>query len=129
MVATSGGNEPMNATSGGDAPMNATSGGDVVMLNTYLDDQAAERAGLRDRCQVFEVSPLLRHLLEAALAIAPSAATTVRQHCVLTLLIDEISAMPEVPLSAPLPAEPRLAQACQRFLQAPAQTISLDLAR
>lgn len=100
--------------------------GDVVMLNTYLDDQAAKRAGLRDRCQVFEVSPLLRHLLEAALAIAPSAAITVRQQCILTLLIDEISAMPEVPLSAPLPAEPRLAQACRRFLQAPAQTISLD---
>lgn len=100
--------------------------GDVVMLNTYLDDQAAERAGLQGRCQVFEVSPLLRHLLEAALAIGPSPASAVRQHCILTLLIDEIGAMPELPLSAPLPAEPRLAQACQRFLDAPAQTVSLD---
>jgi AraC-like DNA-binding protein len=100
--------------------------GDVEMLNTYLDDDAAGRAGLQDRCQVFEVSSLLRHLLEAALAIAPSAALGVRQRCVLTLLIDEISAMPEVPLSAPLPAEPRLARACQRFVDAPTQRISLD---
>lgn len=100
--------------------------GDVVMLNTYLDDDAARRAGLREHCQVFEVSPLLRHLLEAALAIAPAALPSVRQHCVLTLLIDEISAMPELPLSAPLPAEPRLARACQRFLEAPTQAVSLD---
>ncbi|NVZ18552.1 AraC family transcriptional regulator [Pseudomonas costantinii] len=100
--------------------------GDVVMLNTYLDQEAARRAGLQDRCQVFEVSPLLRHLLEAALAIEPSAASGVRQRCVLTLLIDEIGAMPELPLSAPLPAEPRLARACQRFLEAPTQKISLD---
>ncbi|HCT07216.1 MAG TPA: AraC family transcriptional regulator, partial [Pseudomonas sp.] len=49
-----------------------------------------------------------------------------RQRCVLTLLIDEMGAMPELPLSAPLPGEPRLAQACQRFLEAPTQTISLD---
>lgn len=100
--------------------------GDVVMLNTYLDDEAARRAGLQARCQVFEVSPLLRHLLEAALAFEPSAPASERQHCVLTLLIDEMGAMPELPLSAPLPAEPRLAQACQRFLDAPTQTISLD---
>ncbi|MFL1416383.1 helix-turn-helix domain-containing protein [Pseudomonas fildesensis] len=97
--------------------------GDVVMLNTYLDDKAATRAGLQDRCQVFDVSPLLRHLLEAALGIGLSS---VRQHCVLTLLVDEIGAMPELPLSAPLPSEPRLAGACQRFLDAPTQNISLD---
>ena len=100
--------------------------GEVVMLNTYLTDEAARRAGLQAHCQVFEVSPLLRHLLEAALAIKPAAVSSVRQQCVLTLLIDEISAMPEVPLSAPLPAEPRLARACQRFLDAPKQTIALD---
>lgn len=100
--------------------------GDVVMLNTYLDAQAAERAGLRERCQVVEVSPLLRHLLEAALAIGPSAASDTRRHCVLTLLIDEIGRMRALPLSAPLPVEPRLAGACQRFLDAPTQTVSLD---
>lgn len=100
--------------------------GDVVMLNTYLDTHAAERAGLPDRCEVFEVSPLLRHLLEAALAIGSSAASEVRRHCILTLLIDEIGSMPALPLCAPLPAEPRLARACQRFLDAPAQTVSLD---
>ncbi|WP_426134120.1 AraC family transcriptional regulator [Pseudomonas sp. PWP3-1b2] len=96
--------------------------GDVVMLNTYLDDEDAGRAGLQARCQVFEVSPLLRHLLEAAL----TATSDVRRRCVLTLLVDEIGAMSELPLSAPLPAESRLAAACQRFLDAPTQTISLD---
>lgn len=100
--------------------------GDVVMLNTYLNAEAAERAGLQERCQVFEVSSLLRHLLEAALAIDSSTLPSVRHHCVLTLLIDEIGAMPELPLSAPLPCEPRLARACQRFLDAPTQKITLD---
>ncbi len=100
--------------------------GDVVMINTYLDAQAAQQAGLHDRCQVFEVSPPLRHLLEAALAISPTTASEVRRQCVMTLLIDEIGNMRALPLSAPLPAEPRLARACQRFLDAPAQTVSLD---
>ncbi|MDF3241514.1 AraC-like DNA-binding protein [Pseudomonas sp. TE36184] len=100
--------------------------GDVVMLNTYLDAGAAARAGLQARCQVFEVSPLLRHLLQAALAIEPSTLPNARQACVLTLLIDEIGAMPELPLSAPLPREPRLASACQRFLEAPTQHTSID---
>ncbi|NCE87853.1 helix-turn-helix domain-containing protein [Pseudomonas sp. Q1] len=100
--------------------------GDVVMLNTYLDDDAAGQAGLQERCQVFEVSPLLRHLLEAALAIEPRASLGVRQRCLLTLLIDEIGAMPELSLSAPLPVEPRLARACQRFVDAPTQKVGLD---
>lgn len=100
--------------------------GEVVMLNTYLDDEAARRAGLQAHCQVFEVSPLLRHLLQAALAIGPSAVGGVRQLSVLALLVDEIGAMAELPLSAPLPAEPRLARACQRFLEAPTQAVSLD---
>lgn len=100
--------------------------GDVVMLNTYLDDAAVRGAGLQAHCQVFEVSPLLRHLLEAALTIDPAAPPSARQRCVLTLLIDEIGAMPELPLSAPLPAEPRLARACQRFLDAPTQALALD---
>lgn len=43
----------------------------------------------------------------------------------LTLLVDEIGAMPELPLSAPLPHEPRLAHACQRFLEAPTQSVSI----
>lgn len=99
--------------------------GDVVMLNTYLNEDAARRAGLHKRCQVFGVSPLLRHLLEAALAIEPSASPSERERCVLTLLIDEIGAMPELPLSAPLPCESRLARACQRFMDAPTQKISI----
>ncbi|WP_144174774.1 helix-turn-helix domain-containing protein [Pseudomonas sp. Kh13] len=100
--------------------------GDVTMLNTYLDAAAANRAGLPEHCQVFGVSPLLRHLFEAALAIDPSEAATVRSQCVLTLLVDEIRAMPQLPLSAPLPSEPRLARSCQRFLDAPTQRISIS---
>lgn len=57
--------------------------------------------------------------------IDPTAPPSVRQQCVLTLLIDEISVMPQLPLSAPLPGEPRLARACQRFLDAPTQSLSL----
>ncbi|AZD75879.1 AraC family transcriptional regulator [Pseudomonas chlororaphis] len=100
--------------------------GDVTMLNTYLDATAASRVGLPEHCQVFAVSPLLRHLFEAALVIDPEQASTVRNQCVLTLLVDEIGAMPQLPLSAPLPAESRLARSCQRFLEAPTQNISIS---
>ncbi|MGV8889757.1 MAG: AraC family transcriptional regulator [Pseudomonas sp.] len=100
--------------------------GDVTMLNTYLNEAAAKRAGLPEQCQVFAVSPLLRHLLGAALEIGPEQPLSVRNQCVLTLLVDEIGAMPELPLCAPIPTEPRLARSCHRFLDAPTQRISIS---
>ncbi len=97
--------------------------GDVTMINTYLDEAAASRAGLPGHCQVYDVSPLLRHLLEAALAIDPEQAPNIRSQSVQSLLVDEIGAMSELPLSAPLPSEPRLALSCHRFLDAPPRRI------
>lgn len=100
--------------------------GDVTMINTYLNEAASIRAGLPEHCQVYNVSPLLRHLLEAALAIDPEQSPNIRSQSVQTLLVDEIGAMSELPLSAPLPSEPRLAQSCHRFLDAPTQNISIS---
>lgn len=99
--------------------------GDVTMVNTYLNAVGVEHAGLPAHCQVYGISPLLRHLFEAALAIEPSAAPTVRSQCVLTLVVDEIRTLPKLPLSAPLPREPRLARSCHRFIDAPTQNISI----
>ncbi|MBV4503769.1 helix-turn-helix transcriptional regulator [Pseudomonas sp. BW13M1] len=100
--------------------------GDVTMINTYLGDKAVELAGLPAHCQVFGITPLLRHLFEAALVLSPDAASSVRGEAVLTLLIDELRTLPNLALSVPLPRERRLARACERFIDAPSQNISVD---
>lgn len=44
------------------------------------------------------------------------------------LIIEEIAEMPELPLNAPLPQEPRLARLCQDLLQAPTLESDIDTA-
>jgi AraC-like DNA-binding protein len=45
---------------------------------------------------------------------------------VMALLLDEIAAAPELPLSTPLPSDPRLARLCRALLEAPALEIDID---
>ena len=98
--------------------------GAVTMLNMYLIDQHANDASLPPHCQVFEVSDLLHQLLNAILPI--NATISDRRRRINALLLDELSHMPSLPLSVPLPEEGRLLRACKNFLSSPKQTISID---
>lgn len=100
--------------------------GDVTMVNTYLTPPAIEQAQLPDDCQVFGVSPLLRHLFSAAMELPAERPDCGRTHHVIGLLVEEIRLMPRLGLSAPLPSDSRLGAACQRFLDNPTQNISTD---
>jgi len=100
--------------------------GPVTMFNTYIRPQAARHLGLPQQCEVLDVSPLLRHLLEKAVEIPARYALNGRDGYLMGLLQHEIAQMPVLPLCAPLPGEPRLAQACQRFLAAPSLDIGID---
>jgi AraC-like DNA-binding protein len=100
--------------------------GPVTMLNTYIRPQAVRRLGLPEQCEVLDVSPLLRQLLEKAVEVPARYALSGREGHLMGLLQHEIAQMPVLPLSAPLPAEPRLARACQRFLAAPSLEIGID---
>lgn len=100
--------------------------GDVTMVNTYLAPSAIAQARLPTTCQVFGTSPLLRHLFGAALELPSDRTNCGRTLHVFGLLVEEIGIMPQLSLSAPLPADMRLGTACQRFLDGPTQTISID---
>jgi AraC-like DNA-binding protein len=98
--------------------------GTVTIFNTYIGATATQVAALPSHCQAFGVSELLRHLFDAMVAASP-AATRRRRH-IEALLLDELSCMPRLPLSIPLPQEPRLSRACREFLDSPDQTVSID---
>ncbi|WP_095111065.1 helix-turn-helix domain-containing protein [Pseudomonas sp. Irchel 3E20] len=100
--------------------------GPVTMLNTYIHPQAGQRLGLAAHCQVVEVSPLLRQLLMKAIHVPTHYSPTSHDGHLMGLLLHEIAAMPALSLNAPLPKEPRLAQACREFLAHPSQEISID---
>lgn len=100
--------------------------GPVTMLNTYIRARTANRLGLPVQCQVFDVSPLLRQLLERAVDVPQLYATDGRDGHLMGLLLHEIAEMPGLLLNAPLPAEPRLARECREFLAHPSLEIGID---
>jgi AraC-like DNA-binding protein len=100
--------------------------GPVTLHNTYIRQQAAQRLGLSEQCQVLDVSPLLRHLLMKAIDVPARYSTQGHDGHLMGLLLHEISSMPALSLNAPLPAEPRLATVCRAFLEQPSLEIGID---
>lgn len=100
--------------------------GNVTMHNIFIDNDAAQQAGLPPQCQVRQVSPLLRQLLAQAVTIAPLYAPDSRDARLMALLLDEVAAMPMLPLNAPLPQDPRLMRLCNALLLQPQQGGDLD---
>jgi AraC-like DNA-binding protein len=98
--------------------------GTVTIFNTYIGPDATRVAALPPHCQAFGVSTLLHHLFDAMVSASPQAHC--RRQRIEALLLDELSCMPRLPLSIPLPQEPRLARACRQFLDCPSQAILID---
>lgn len=100
----------------------------VSLRTLYVDPQAHE--SLPARCRVIEVSDLLRALILAAATLPPEYDRNGREGHIMTLLLDEVAAMPTVPLHAPMPRDERFARACREMLKDPLRQQSLeDLAR
>ncbi|VEA65888.1 HTH-type transcriptional repressor of iron proteins A [Serratia plymuthica] len=100
--------------------------GPVTMLNTYIRPQAAQRLDFPIHCQVFGVSPLVRQLLENAVDVPARFPAKGRDGYLMGLLLHEIAKMPPLSLNAPMPDEPRLARACNEFLNAPSLEMGID---
>lgn len=100
--------------------------GPVTMLNTYIRQPAAVQLGLPSRCQVFEVSDLLRLLLTRAMDVPALYALDHRDGRVMALLLDEIATMAPLSLNAPLATEPRIARVCRRLLEHPSLETGID---
>ena len=100
--------------------------GAVSMHNVFIDEAAIARMGLPSDCQVLDASPLLRQLLAEAVTVDALYAEQSRAGRLMALLLDEIAAARPLPLSAPLPQEPRLAKLCMNMLQQPSLDSNLD---
>lgn len=94
-----------------------TMAGAVRMRTLFI---APERAtALPAECAVVAVSPLLRELILAALAVDQQAPTS-RDVQVLDLAVEEIRFLEVQPLHLPMPTEARIARICHALLADPA---------
>jgi AraC-like DNA-binding protein len=98
--------------------------GVVRMRSLYVRPDAAPQ--LPRRAQAVGVSPLLRELIRAAMAMARPYATDSRDGRVMRLLLDELQALPVLPLHLPQPADARLRRICARIADRPDDASTLS---
>jgi AraC-like DNA-binding protein/mannose-6-phosphate isomerase-like protein (cupin superfamily) len=98
--------------------------GDVAMRTLYIDRGALPEAPRR--CVIVEVSPLLRELVLAAIALAPEEADGARARAIWRLVRAELGRGTVVPLRLPLPRDRRLRRLCEALLAAPARDTGLE---
>lgn len=90
----------------------------------YIDPSVAPRPG--QRCDVLQVTPLLRQLLIEAVQAPAGYKAGQRDGVLFDLLLHEISRAAVLPVHVPLPASPGLLDLCRRFLHAPDIRMTID---
>jgi len=79
-----------------------------------------------DRCRVLEVTPLARELIKTFCQLpAEYQQTDSSDARLVQVLLDQLSHLPEVGFSLPLPRHPRLLALCNELIEQPAQAITL----
>ncbi|CAM4077936.1 helix-turn-helix transcriptional regulator [Bordetella tumulicola] len=91
--------------------------GTVLMRTLYVHADAAH--ALWNRCQVIEVSGLLRELILALAAEPVEYALEGRGGQIATLLLTELQAAPVIPIQIPWPHDRRLQTVCRAILAQP----------
>lgn len=97
--------------------------GAVQMRSIYVSPGAAPDLPVVP--QVVGVSPLLRELIQAASMIATPYAEESRDGRLMRLLLDELHAVPVLPLHLPLPVDPTLRRICARLSEQPDDATTL----
>lgn len=88
--------------------------GPVEMRTLYVQPRHAARVGRE--CRVLFVSPLLRELIVRAMELPPLYDQRGMAARVMTLILDEVAALPAQPLGLCMPRDPRLLKLCERVL-------------
>jgi len=84
--------------------------GEVHMRSLLVATNAAPR--LLDRTQAVGISPLLRELIRAAMDVQQPYTPGTRDGRLMRLILDELRALPVLPLHLQMPADERLLQIC-----------------
>ncbi|HYP83200.1 helix-turn-helix transcriptional regulator [Variovorax sp.] len=84
--------------------------GEVHMRSLLVAPDAAPR--LLDQTQAVGVSPLLRELVRAAVEVPQPYSPQSRDGRLMRLILDELRALPVLPLHLQMPADPRLRRIC-----------------
>lgn len=94
--------------------------GEVHMRSLMVAPKATPK--LMDKTQTVAISPLLRELIRAAMDVRQPCAPGTRDGRVMRLILDELRALPLLPLSLQWPTDPRLlriSRSLQRHLDDP----------
>lgn len=91
--------------------------GVLHMRSVYVRPDAAPQLPAQSRA--VGVSPLLRELIQAAVEVRGAYEPGSRDGRLMQLLLDELHALPVLPLHLPQPSDPRLRRICARLLEAP----------
>ena len=91
--------------------------GVVHMRSLYVRPEAAPQ--LPTRAHAVGVSPLLRELIQAATEMEMPYVDDSRDGRLVRLLLDELHALPVLPLHLPQPADERLRRICERIAARP----------
>jgi len=98
--------------------------GDVAMRTLYIRAGVARK--MPAHCCVVNVSPLLRELILAAVAMPLLYDERGRDGRVMKLILDDLAASRELPLHLPQPADRRLASICAAILRKPEDGSTLE---
>jgi len=98
--------------------------GRVEMRTVYLSPELA-CAG-PSHCSVVNVSPLLRELILHAVAASPLFASVPAHANLIGVLVDQIEALPVIPLRVPAPRDPRAKRAADWLRENPSDGASLE---
>lgn len=96
--------------------------GDVHMHSIYVAPGALP--DMSGTVRVVGLTDLVRALIAEAVALPAGHST--RSGLVTALLLEEITQLPEAPLSLPFPSEPRLFALCRGFVENPSPHLVID---
>ena len=98
--------------------------GDFAMRTLYLEPSLA--ASLPGSCLAIEVAPLLRELILHAVGIGMLDEQTPAHRRLAEVIVDQLAAAEALPLSLPLPSDPRAVRLADRLREDPANDAELD---
>ncbi|MGO4853297.1 AraC family transcriptional regulator [Phaeovulum sp. W22_SRMD_FR3] len=98
--------------------------GQVTIHSLYFTPDSV--TAMPSTCVVLGIMPLMRSLLAEAVTLPLEYDLGGRDGLVMALIQAELLRLPEVPLSLPLPRDPKLARQCRAFLTHPTQHDTTD---